>query len=127
VKSDRQSLIETWRTIIVGEGKSWVLFKHGTCVVITNPTGDIKTQAIDLMKEWGKVTVATPSADFNVIGLRDDPGWVVTCHHPDILSYVGPDEVEGDTEPQGIVIGLLGRSKRGQDAEELEVVHAEHS
>ena len=121
------SLVETWRKINVGEGKSWVLFKHGTCVVIKNPTGDIKAQAIDIMKEWGKVTVATPSADFNVIGLRDDPGWVVTCHHPDILSYVSPDEFQGNSEPQEIVIGLLGRFKRGRDAEELEVVHVEHS
>ena len=122
---EHELLIETWRRIIVGEGKSWVLFRHGTCVVLTDPEGDLEAQATALMKEWGPVVIATPSADFNVVELRDEPGWVVTCHHPDILNYIGPDEFAGRATPDDMIIGLLGRSKRGQDAEELEVVHTE--
>lgn len=58
-------------------------------------------------------------------GLGDDNwhGWVVTCHHNDILTLVGPDEVGRDAED--LAVGLLGRSKRGQDAEGLRVLHVE--
>ena len=125
MSDNQKDLIETWRGIIVGEGKSWVLFSHGTCVILTGQTTDLEQQATQLLREWGPVVVGTPSADFDVIELRDDPGWVVTCHHPDILTYVGRDEFEGPTPPDDIFIGLAGRSRRGQDADELQVVHIE--
>ena len=125
MSEENDRLIEIWRRIIVGAGKSWVLFKHGTCVILKEPAADLASAAITLMQEWGRVSVGTPSADFNVVGLRDDPGWVVTCHHPDILTYVGSDEIGGGEVPNDLIIGLLGRSKRGQDAEELEVIHIE--
>ena len=118
-------LVDTWRKIIVGEGKSWVLFEHGTCVILTGPVEDLAAQATALLKEWGPVVVGTPAGDFNVIKLQDDPGWVVTYHHPDILTYVGSDEFPDGEAPDDMIIGLLGRSRRHQDAEELRVVHVE--
>ncbi|GIJ18996.1 hypothetical protein [Micromonospora gifhornensis] len=30
-------LAGTWRRIIEGDGKSWVVFAHGTCVVLPDP------------------------------------------------------------------------------------------
>ena len=65
------------------------------------------------MKEWGPVQVATPSADFNVHKLPDDPGWLVSCHHPDILTYVSPHELANRSVSE-VFIGLTGRSKRDQ-------------
>ena len=118
-------LVDTWHRIIVGEGKSWVLFKHGTCVILTSPAQDPTAQARALLKEWGPVVVGTSAGDFNVIKLQDDPGWVVTCHHPDILTYVSLGEFNARPVPDDMVIGLIGRAKRSQDAEELEVVHTE--
>ncbi|HKP52078.1 MAG TPA: hypothetical protein VJ183_05445 [Chloroflexia bacterium] len=118
-------LVDTWRRIIVGEGKSWVLFEHGTCVILTTPSQDLVAQATALLKEWGPVVAGTPAGDFNVVELQDAPGWVVTSHHPDILTYVGQEEFEEGEVPQEMMIGLLGRSKRGQDAEELQVIHVE--
>jgi hypothetical protein len=119
-------LIETWRRIIVGDEKSWVLFEHGTCVVLMKPEQDLAKQAIDLMKEYGPVIVGTPAGDFNVIALKDHPGWVVTSHHPDILTYVAPDEVnKAGLGSDDMMVGLIGRSKRAQDAEELDIVHIE--
>jgi hypothetical protein len=47
----------------------------------------------------------------------------VTGHHPDILTYVSPDEVA--EQNNDLVIGLLGRSKRDQDAAELMIIHVE--
>ena len=50
-------------------------------------------------------------------------GWVVTRHHPDIMAYVGPDEVSaspGETE-----IGLVGESKHDRDGRDPKVIHIE--
>ncbi|MEA2575678.1 MAG: hypothetical protein QOH93_2976 [Chloroflexia bacterium] len=123
--AEPSDLINTWRKIIVGEGKSWVLFEHGTCVVFASPVEDLEGAATALLKEWGPVVAGTPAGDFDVIGLQDDPGWVVTSHHPDILTYVGADEFEEGESPDDMIVGLVGRSKRGQDAEELHVIHTE--
>jgi hypothetical protein len=47
---------------------------------------------------------------------------VVTSHHDDILTYVGPHEV-GQPDLSDVVVGLVGRGKRDQDARELEIIH----
>ncbi|MDQ3705693.1 MAG: hypothetical protein M3437_10810 [Chloroflexota bacterium] len=119
------SLIDTWRKIIVGEGKSWVLFEHGTCVILTSPVEDLAGAATALLKDWGPVIPGTPAGDFNVIALHEDPGWVVTSHHADILTYVGKDEFGEGEAPDDMVIGLIGRARRHQDAQELQIVHTE--
>ncbi len=120
-------LVQIWRSIIVGDNKSWALFEHGTCVIFSdaNANGDVAKQAIALLTEWGPVQVGTPSADFDIIELAERPGWVVTCHHPDILTYVDPSEM--GPNPQEIMVGLIGRGKRDEDAQELKVVHIEGS
>lgn len=117
------SLIETWRRIIIGEYKSWALFSNGTCVILMQPEADMRRQAVEMMKTYGPVHAGGPAGDFSVITLDDDPGWVVTSHHPDILTYVSPDEVA--EQSNDLVIGLLGRSKRDLDASELMVIHVE--
>ena len=150
------SLIETWRRIIIGEYKSWALFSNGTCVILAQPEVDLRRQAVEMMKAYGPghagvghgrgdrggvdqvaglgrgdgrrhgpVHAGAPAGDFSVITLDDDPGWVVTSHHPDILTYVSPDEVA--EQRNDLVIGLLGRSKRDLDAAELMVIHVEDS
>jgi hypothetical protein len=58
-----------------------------------------------------------------VYHLESFPGWLVGCHHPDILTYVGPEEVEGGTPD--VHIGLTGREKRRRDALDPKVVHVE--
>ena len=116
-------LVETWRKIIVGREKSWVLFENGTIVILTKPEEDLKNQAISLMKEFGIVWAGTPAGDFSVIDLSNDDGFAVTCHHPDILTYVSSSEVEKNAGD--LVIGLLGRSKRDADAHNLKIIHIE--
>ena len=114
--------IAVWRSCIQGENKSWVLFEQGTCVILMQPETDLAAQAVALLREFGAVQVGTPSADFNVITLLNDSGWVVTGHHPDILNFVFADEGDDDNH---VPIGLLGRSLRAIDAEYLRVVHIE--
>lgn len=117
-------LIEVWRSIIVGDEKSWVLFKNGTCVILMEPEADLSAQALALMKEWGPVHAGSSAGDFGTVDLTNAPGWVVTSHHNDILTYVAPDEI-GEPGPTDLVVGLLGREKRDQDARELEIIHVE--
>lgn len=94
----------------------------GTCVIfLSEPEANLAEQAIRLMKEYGRVQAGTPSGDFSVIKLKDYRGWVVTCHHPDILNYVSP----GGSEDE-LTIGIAGRAKRDWDAEELQIIHIEN-
>lgn len=116
--------VEIWKSILTGAPKSWVLFRNGTIVIFTEPQADLAQAAISLMKEFGPVHAGSPAGDFNVITLTDAAGWVATSHHNDILTYVSPEEI-GDEEPALVTIGLLGRSKRDEDAQSLEVVHIE--
>jgi hypothetical protein len=117
-------LVEAWKWIIVGEGKSWVLFANGTCVILMEPAADLGQQATALLKEWGPVHPGSPAADFSVIELANYPGWVVMGHHRDILTYVAPDEFN-EPEPAEVMVGLIGRSKRDQDAAELKILYIE--
>jgi hypothetical protein len=118
---------ETWRSILsAGSTKSWVLFEKGTIVILMDPTtDDLETQAIDILKVWGPVHVATPSADFNVIDLSEEEvgGFVVTGHHKDVLNYVPGDAVREGAP--SMVAGLIGRGYRDEDAKGLRVVHVE--
>src|SRR5262245_49205742 len=116
-------LIEAWRGTIKGTQKSWVLFENGTCVILMEPETDLAAQATELLREWGPVHAGSSFGDFGTIELEDGKGWVVTCHHNDILTFVGPDEMSPGAED--LAIGLYGRSKRGQDAEQLRVLHVE--
>jgi hypothetical protein len=125
IPMDITELITTWRDILIGEHKSWVLFAHDTCVVLPEPRPgeDLGEQAARLLAEHGPVHIGTPSADFNVIHLDDVPGWCVTCQHPDVLTYVGPTDVSakaGDLE-----VGLCGRAKRHMDGTELKITYVE--
>ncbi|GII45661.1 hypothetical protein Psi02_20850 [Planotetraspora silvatica] len=118
---NHEIVIETWRRLL-DPAKSWVLFTHGTCVILMEPAGDLAQQATTILREYGPVHVGSPAGDFDVITLDDVPGWAVTGHHPDVLTYVAPDELE---EHGHLHVGLLGRDKRDRDGREPAVVHVE--
>ncbi|MFD1374166.1 hypothetical protein [Actinoplanes sichuanensis] len=115
---------EVWRRIIRGDGKSWVVFAHGTCVVLPapSPAEVLADRAVEILREYGPVVGGTPAGDFGTITLDPGPGWVVYGHHNDVLNHVGPDEV---ADPTDVAVGLHGRAKRDRDGRELDVVHVE--
>ena len=115
-------LIDVWQRLLADPRKSWVLFEHGTCVVLTAPEGKLAEQATTLLKEFGPVHAGSSAGDFGVIDLKDAEGWVVTGHHNDVLTYVGADETQDQSE---IAVGVFGRSKPHRDGTELHVVHVE--
>ncbi|WP_119731843.1 hypothetical protein [Thermomonospora amylolytica] len=120
---DTAELVRTWRRIIIGEHKSWVLFANGTVVICMEPEEDLAAQATGILREYGPVRAGTPAGDFGVIALDDAPGWVVYGHHDDVLTYVAPEEMGDD--PEDVEIGLHGRAKRDRDGREPKVVHVE--
>ena len=113
-----------WSQIIIGEKKSWVVFKHNTCVILMEPEQDLGKQAIALLKEYGPYQVGTSSADMRVIKLQNFPGWVVLGQHPDILDYVSEEEI-GTEDINDVSIGIIGRHNRATDARELEIMYIE--
>lgn len=114
--------VDAWQRILNDPRKSWVLFEHGTCVVLTAPGTDLAEQAVELLREFGPLRAGSPAGDFGVIDVRGAEGWVVTGHHQDVLTYVTPQEIHDESD---IAVGLCGRAKRDQDGTELRVVHVE--
>lgn len=121
-----ENLVDAWRRIIIGDHKSWVVFANGTCVILPEPepTADLAAEAVEILREYGPVVGGTGAGDFGTITLDPGPGWVVYGHHNDVLTYVASDEM-ADDDPDDLTIGLYGRGKRGQDGEELKVIHVE--
>jgi hypothetical protein len=117
-------LVDTWRRIILGEDKSWVLFAHGTCVMLPEPddTVDLASRAVDILREYGPVQAGSSAGDFGTIVLDPGPGWAVYGHHSDVLTYVGPQEVSTTTD---LAVGLHGRNKRDLDGRDLQIIHVE--
>src|SRR5690554_2811038 len=112
--------IERWKRLLAHQNHSWVLFAHGTCVVLTQPGADLARQAADLIGQW-PVHAGSNLGDFGVVALTDAPGWVITCAHADIQTWLASEEgsVEKTSE---LAIGLHGRCKRDQDAHEKRVI-----
>jgi hypothetical protein len=117
--------VETMRAVLTGAGKSFVLFENGTVVVFVDAAADVDLEAAaeDLLASFGPVQVGSSAGDFGVLVLPDDRGWAVTSHHPDVLTLLLPDEISADAGE--LAVGVIGRSKRGRDAEALRVVHIE--
>ncbi|MGC0373929.1 hypothetical protein [Streptomyces sp. SAI-229] len=117
-----ETLTAVWQRLLADPHKSWVLFEHGTCVVLTAPDGELAEQATEILRKFGPAHAGSSAGDFGVIDPENAEGWVVTGHHDDVLTYVGPDEPQDRSE---ISVGLLGRAKRHRDGTELHVVHVE--
>jgi hypothetical protein len=114
--------IERWKQLLAHQSYPWVLFAHGTCVILTTPEMDLARQATDLIEQW-PVHAGGNLGDFGVMSVTDAPGWVITCAHPDILTYLAPEEV-AEEDAAEVALGLQGRAKRDQDAHEKRIIFA---
>ena len=123
----QQHMIDICQQVLSSNPHSWVLFDQGTVVFLQDPADNLCQQAIELLQEWGPVHPGSASGDFNTIPLHDDLGWLVTCHHNDILTLITRDEVGVLPEgfPESLMIGMQGRSRRAADADRLAVIHVE--
>ncbi len=78
--AESSDAVEFWRrTLRGGRFKTWVVFEHGTCVVLREPQADPAEQARALLAKWGPVHAGTPSGDFTVKPLLNAPEKIVTA------------------------------------------------
>lgn len=120
---------EIWKSLIIGENKTLVIFEQGTLVILmkekrTNP----ELEAIDIMNKYGPVYPGSPAGDFTVRKLQENTGWLVFYDHPDIINHVALAEIDQKRYPiaeevPAVEVGLLGRGKRSRDAESLKIIH----
>lgn len=127
-ENDINRMIAIWREILAKNENSWVMFEQGTCVVLFEPEKDLDAQAKELLKIWGPVVPGTSAGDFMVDTIDDVPGWLITYPQPDIANYVSVEEFKDESEDSirnDMIIGLIGRNKRKEDAKSLRVVHVD--
>ena len=115
------ALIEALQSVIMGHHRSWVAFKHGTCVVLNRPEGDLVETAKEVLRELSANTA--PQAHDAVIPPPDHPGWIVTAPDTRVLTYIDPSEASADASDADVA--ALARDKRTRDATDLEVIHVE--
>ena len=86
---------------------------------------NLKSDAIEIMKNFGPVHAGSPSGDFNVRKISAPKGWVVFYDHLDILNFVSPDELSlpDQIDENKISIGLIGREKRKSGASSLKIIY----
>ncbi len=128
-KEELENLVKIWRVQIKDNPPSWVIFEHGTCVIVKEANVDIKTQAKEILKKWGPVVPGTDLGDFSVADIDDEQLWLVTYTHPDIANIVNLTELsdEAGENPIGntAIIGITGRNKRQEDAKTLNIIYIE--
>lgn len=111
-------LVEVYKKVIDPNIKDWVVFEHGTCVIIYHPPKDLEAEAKEVLQKYGQVHPGSESADFTV--MKVDNGWIVAGNQPGILNYVSKEE---GREKEDYEIGLLGRNQKEQDTKELKVIY----
>jgi hypothetical protein len=120
-----QKLVKFYRKIFHVTGKPWVLFGNGTCVTLEESEGDLGAKAQNILREHGRVKLGSASADFQVDKVGSTEGWLVTCQHGNVLTYLLPGDVKPE-EQNDLVIEYICRIRRDLDALELDVIHVEN-
>lgn len=123
-----EALAVMWRHLITDADKPWVLFQHGTVVIMTEPPGELAEVARSIMAQWGPTPADASLEDFSVFDLGEQvPGWVVTRHFVpgfDMLTYVSPTEL-AEADPPAEIVRQVGCDKRQRDVREKVIVHIE--
>lgn len=113
--------LDTLGTIFAGSAALAVLFRHGTLVLLDEASSDPGDMATKLLKRSGPVAGGSNAGDFGTLTLTHGRGWLVTCHHEKIFTFVPPNPDSSDPNSD-MLIGLLGRANRHRDATDLEIV-----
>jgi len=116
------ALVDSVRKLMKPD-RRWVLFEHGTVVVVTDETVDEPAAFAKLkLASDGKVAPGTAAGDFSVSAVGDE-GWIVGSHDPDIFTFVPATDVEPGSSD--VAVGLAGRTARGADADGQNVLVAD--
>lgn len=128
--ADVDPRIDLWRRLLNNNKKSWVLFEHGTCLILMKPESDLDKQAREIMSTDGPVRAGSAMGDFSIQKLVEPfTGYIVTGHHPDMINYISSEDDrlngQGITEQNTFIVGILGRTDRDEDSKSLNIVHIE--
>jgi len=118
-----EHVVDTLRVVIAAPGKTMVLFRHGTVVVLSEASDDPIATASAIMRR-ARVMPGGSAGDFGTLQLQDGRGWMVTCDWENVFTFLSPDELE-NAGKSPLIIGFIGRSKRHLDATEAHAVHVE--
>jgi hypothetical protein len=111
----------TLTDIFTGAAAAFVLFSHGTVVAFEIPVHDPEHEASEIIKEYGPVVPGGELGDFGVHELTPNRGWLVTCAHPWMFTYVS--SAQGRAETPAVAAGLFGRDMRDLDSHEQEIIY----
>jgi hypothetical protein len=111
-----KNLVPIWNRIITFEC-TWVLFRHGTCVVVPAGSADPRQAARDILRDCADGQPGT------IVSLSTLPGWVVSASHPDVLTYVSPGDV--GSAAADVTISYYAAAALAADIRELRIVHVE--
>lgn len=116
-------LIEHVKKAINPKFKNWVLFSHGTYVIIEDTTVvDKKKYALEQIQEFGPVFSGGSAGDITVQKLNSDEGWSIGGHGYCMYTYVNPSELDIEN-PRDIDAGLFGRDKRDMDSKDRVIIY----
>ena len=124
---DIERIKEIWRDTLKPDQPTWVLFSHGTCILVPIAE-DAERIAIEILKQYGPLAVGTTLADFRVRKLSASSTYLVGYAHPSIFNIVHGQEAmfcEALEKHNIALIGNIGRSNRVFDAKVLKAVYVE--
>ncbi len=116
---NESNLIQFWRALLADSYATWVLFRHGTCVILDPPGDDPAGRAAAFLRDNGPVVTGTNAADFDVVPAPG--GRLITCYRSEILVYVS--HADAPPEQDDLVVGLIGRKRRHEDAQAPRPIH----
>lgn len=120
---DDPNLAITAIRALLKKDRRFVLFEHGTVVVVEDDTiEDPESYATLKLEEDTEVVSGSGTGDMSVDEIEGH-GWVVGSHDPDIFTFVPLAEMNEGA--QAISIGMAGRAAHGADVSEPNVVHVE--
>lgn len=123
--TDSQLLVNI-KNSIKRQYTSWVVFANGTYVVITadSSTPDLRTRAIEILKDFGNTEGKKLSQSDLVISLKDIDGWIVDSPFQGLYTYVSRLELKNNSilYPKDSDITLLAISKRKKDFTDRNVI-----
>jgi hypothetical protein len=111
--------IERWRQL-AGEEKTWVLFAHGTCVVLDAPADDPVVEACGALSGWA--VDAELGEDRVTLSPVPEGGWVAATVPPRLRAFVDPDDLP--PRPEAALVAREARGIFAADARRLEAVYA---
>lgn len=122
---NEKELIAHVKLAILPGLQNWVLFSNGSYIILPDSLkNDPQKNALKIMKEHGPVHPGSPSGDFSVIPLTKTEGWSVAADYFGLYTYVHPGDLARAAimNPSEMDIGLFGRRKRNQDAQDLKII-----